>query len=91
MLNFTFLGTSSGVPTCERNVTGLAVQAVPAGGGAGWFLIDAGEGTQQQLQRTKLSLHELAAVCASPMSTATTATACRGCWPASAWPGAPSR
>ena len=63
MLNFTFLGTSSGVPTRERNVTGLAVQAAQAGGGASWFLIDAGEGTQQQLQRTKLSLHELAAVC----------------------------
>lgn len=60
MLNFTFLGTSSGVPTRQRNVTGLAVR--PAGG-RDWFLIDAGEGTQHQLQRTGHSLRSLQAIC----------------------------
>ncbi|MGS5089682.1 ribonuclease Z [Hydrogenophaga sp. A37] len=60
MLNFTFLGTSSGAPTKLRNVTGLAVQ--PAGA-RDWFLIDAGEGTQHQLQRTGHSLRSLQAIC----------------------------
>ncbi|MDM0115735.1 ribonuclease Z [Variovorax sp. J22R133] len=60
MLTLTFLGTSSGVPTRQRNVTGLAVQT---SAGADWFLVDAGEGTQQQLQHTRLSLNDLAAIC----------------------------
>lgn len=60
MLSFTFLGTSSGVPTQQRNVSGLAVQPMP---GSGWFLIDAGEGTQQQLQKAGLSLRSLQAIC----------------------------
>ena len=60
MLKLTFLGTSSGVPTRQRNVSGLAVQTVL---GADWFLVDCGEGTQHRLQRTRLSLHDMAAVC----------------------------
>jgi len=60
MLTLTFLGTSSGVPTRQRNVTSLAVQTVA---GHDWFLVDVGEGTQQQLQRTRLSLHDLAVIC----------------------------
>ncbi|PAT40704.1 MBL fold metallo-hydrolase [Vandammella animalimorsus] len=63
MLDITFLGTSSGVPTRQRNVSALAVRAPLAG--AGWYLLDCGEGTQQQLLRTGLSLHSLAAVCIS--------------------------
>lgn len=66
MLNLTFLGTSSGVPTLTRNVSALAVQAAPALlPGSGWWLIDCGEGTQQQLLRTRLSPHDLAGVCIS--------------------------
>lgn len=60
MLKFTFLGTSSGVPTRQRNVSGLAVQTAL---GAAWYLIDCGEGTQHRLQQTPLSLHDLAAIC----------------------------
>lgn len=60
MLKLTFLGTSSGVPTRQRNVSGLAVQTVL---GADWFLVDCGEGTQHRLQQTPLSLHDMAAVC----------------------------
>lgn len=59
MLKLTFLGTSSGTPTRRRNVSGLAVQTVL---NADWFLFDCGEGTQQRLLRTPLSLHDMAAV-----------------------------
>ncbi|MDR2851900.1 MAG: ribonuclease Z [Burkholderiaceae bacterium] len=60
LFTLVFLGTSAGVPTRERNVTALAVQSVP---GAGWLLVDCGEGTQQQLLRARLPVRELAAVC----------------------------
>ena len=75
MLRLTFLGTSAGVPTKQRNVTALAVECINAyTSGAKqsgsshkksrpWLLIDCGEGTQQQLLHTKLSLHQLTAIC----------------------------
>ncbi|MDO4725493.1 MAG: ribonuclease Z [Comamonadaceae bacterium] len=54
------------MPTRTRNVSALAVQAAPALlPGSGWWLIDCGEGTQQQLLRTRLSPHDLAGVCIS--------------------------
>lgn len=56
-MKFTFLGTSAGVPTKNRNVTGLALSS-----GRDWCLIDCGEGTQQQLLRTPYSLAALKAV-----------------------------
>lgn len=72
MLQLTFLGTSAGVPTKQRNVTALAVECLnPYQSGSKqhskksrpWLLIDCGEGTQQQLLHTKLSLHQLSAIC----------------------------
>ncbi|NYR09427.1 ribonuclease Z [Psychrobacter sp. BI730] len=79
MLKLTFLGTSAGVPTKQRNVTALAIECLnPHSFGVQqrgrqqnnqskksrpWVLIDCGEGTQQQLLHTKLSLHQLAAIC----------------------------
>jgi ribonuclease Z len=60
MLKLTFLGTSSGAPTRQRNVSGLAVQTVLS---PDWFLVDCGEGTQHRLLQTPLSLHDMAAVC----------------------------
>lgn len=51
-----FLGTSSGTPTKQRNVSGLALQESK---GRGWYLIDCGEATQHQLLHTKLSLNTL--------------------------------
>jgi ribonuclease Z len=48
------------MPTRARNVSALAVQSVP---GAGWLLVDCGEGTQQRLLHTRLPLRDLAAVC----------------------------
>jgi len=79
MLKLTFLGTSAGVPTKQRNVTALAIECLnPHTSGVQqgsrqqnnqskksrpWVLIDCGEGTQQQLLHTQLSLHQLAAIC----------------------------
>ena len=80
MLKLTFLGTSAGVPTKQRNVTALAIEClnphfVQAKSNytesnhtqhkksRPWLLIDCGEGTQQQLLHTKLSLQQLVAIC----------------------------
>ena len=80
MLQLTFLGTSAGVPTKQRNVTALAIEClnphfVQAKSNdtelnytqhkksRPWLLIDCGEGTQQQLLHTKLSLQQLVAIC----------------------------
>ncbi|WP_201585336.1 MBL fold metallo-hydrolase [Psychrobacter jeotgali] len=71
MLQLTFLGTSAGVPTKARNVTALAIECLnPYLTGSKqhskknrpWLLIDCGEGTQQQLLHTKLSLNQLTAI-----------------------------
>lgn len=77
MLQLTFLGTSAGVPTKQRNVTALAVECLnpyqqpnqkpnspqQTNKNRPWLLIDCGEGTQQQLLHTKLSLQQLLAIC----------------------------
>ncbi|WP_087022623.1 ribonuclease Z [Thaumasiovibrio subtropicus] len=51
-----FLGTSSGAPTKERNVSAIALCESQ---GKDWYLIDCGEGTQHQLLRTNLSVNAL--------------------------------
>ena len=53
-MQLTFLGTSAGAPTIDRNVTGLALRI-----DGHWDLFDCGEATQQQLKRTPLSLPKL--------------------------------
>ena len=55
-MDLIFLGTSSGVPTRSRNVSGTALIE---SSGKGWYLVDCGEATQHQVMRTSLSLHEL--------------------------------
>lgn len=60
MLHFTFLGTSSGVPTLTRNVSALAIRNSK---NKEWILVDAGEGTQHRIQQAKLSLQNLVAIC----------------------------
>lgn len=60
MLKLIFLGTSSGVPTPRRNVSALAIKSSSS---KKWLLVDVGEGTQQRLQYSGLSLKELMAVC----------------------------
>ena len=58
-MNLKFLGTSAGVPTKNRNVSGVALRESK---GKGWYLIDCGEGTQHQVLHTKLSFHSLKAI-----------------------------
>ncbi|WP_433924652.1 ribonuclease Z [Vreelandella sp. 21] len=58
-MNLFFLGTSAGVPTKTRNVTGIALRESK---GKGWYLVDCGEGTQHQVLHTKLSFHSLKAI-----------------------------
>ena len=58
-MDLLFLGTSSGVPIKQRNVTALAV--IP-NGGKNWYLVDCGEGTQHQLLHTPLSVANLKAI-----------------------------
>lgn len=45
-MRFTFLGTSAGTPTAQRNVTALALAIDD---NREWYLIDCGEGTQHRL------------------------------------------
>src|SRR5690606_40003975 len=49
-LTFTFLGTSSAIPTERRNHTGMLLQYKGE-----HIMIDCGEGTQRQLRIAKLS------------------------------------
>lgn len=51
-----FLGTSSGTPTKDRNVSGMSIKMT---GSKSWHLVDCGEGTQHQILRTNLSLKKL--------------------------------
>ncbi len=45
-MKFTFLGTSAGSPTADRNVTAMALALDES---RDWYLVDCGEGTQQRL------------------------------------------
>lgn len=56
MIDFLFLGTSSGIPTSFRNVSGLAIRLESC---KDWLLVDAGEGTQHTIAKAKLSLLHL--------------------------------
>ncbi|MES2948024.1 MAG: ribonuclease Z [Pseudomonadota bacterium] len=58
-MDLVFLGTSSGTPTKQRNVTGLALVA---DSGKAWYLVDCGEATQHQLLHTPLSVNTLRAI-----------------------------
>jgi ribonuclease Z len=55
-MDILFLGTSSGVPTKERNVTSIALIEEK---GRAWYMVDCGEATQHQLMQTPLSLNDL--------------------------------
>jgi ribonuclease Z len=58
-MRFTFLGTSAGLPTRERNVTGLALAIDQQ---REWYLVDCGEGTQHRLLHTRYSAAKLRAI-----------------------------
>jgi len=58
-MRFTFLGTSAGIPTRDRNVSALAIAMDQQ---REWYLVDCGEGTQHQLQHTRYSPAKLRAI-----------------------------
>lgn len=58
-MQFTFLGTSSGMPSKQRNVTALAISPDTS---KRWYLVDCGEATQHQLLHTPFTLNNLEAV-----------------------------
>ena len=58
-MRLTFLGTSAGSPTVERNVTALALALDES---KNWYLVDCGEGTQHRLLRSRYTLSGLKAV-----------------------------
>lgn len=58
-MRFTFLGTSAGLPTKERNVTALALSLDQQ---REWYLIDCGEATQHRLLQTHYSAAKLRAI-----------------------------
>ncbi|MGA7935784.1 MAG: ribonuclease Z [Kovacikia sp.] len=55
-MQITFLGTSSGVPTRIRNVSGVALRLPQR---AEFWLFDCGEGTQHQILRSDLKVSQL--------------------------------
>lgn len=65
MFNITFLGTSSGAPTKQRNVSAIALECLADKNqvkSPPWFLIDCGEGTQHQLLKSSLSMSALVGI-----------------------------
>jgi ribonuclease Z len=58
-MKLTFLGTSAGKPTKERNVTALALEFDQDNK---WYLFDCGEATQHQILRTSLSIGKLCTI-----------------------------
>ncbi|MGB0906561.1 MAG: ribonuclease Z [Maricaulaceae bacterium] len=60
MFGLYFFGTSSGVPTRDRNVSGAAVKLPNS---KSWILVDCGEGTQHQIHKSPLSVMSLKAIC----------------------------
>jgi len=58
-MKITFLGTSAGKPTKERNVSALALELDQDNK---WFLFDCGEATQHQILKTSLSVGKLSAI-----------------------------
>lgn len=55
-MQLTFLGTSAGKPTRERNVSALALEFEQDNK---WYLFDCGEATQHQIIRSRLSIGKL--------------------------------
>ncbi len=55
-MQITFLGTSSGVPTRKRNVSSIALRLPQR---AEVWLLDCGEGTQQQILRSDVKISQI--------------------------------
>ncbi|WP_241651879.1 MBL fold metallo-hydrolase [Pseudoalteromonas phenolica] len=57
-----FLGTSSGVPSQTRNTSSSAISFDKT---KSWVMVDCGEATQHQLQKSSLSFFHLDVICIS--------------------------
>ncbi len=55
-MQLTFLGTSAGKPTKERNISALALEFEQDNK---WYLFDCGEATQHQILKSRLSIGKL--------------------------------
>lgn len=55
-MQLTFLGTSAGKPTKERNISALALELEQDNK---WYLFDCGEATQHQILKSRLSIGKL--------------------------------
>jgi ribonuclease Z len=55
-VQLTFLGTSAGKPTKERNVSAVGLEFEQE---SRWYLFDCGEATQHQIMRSRLSVGKL--------------------------------
>lgn len=53
-LDLTWLGTSSGAPSINRNVSCCVVRSQHAA-----YLVDVGEGTQRQILKTSIKLNQV--------------------------------
>lgn len=58
-MQLTFLGTSAGKPTKERNVSAIGLEFEQDNK---WYLFDCGEATQHQILRSRLSIGKLDAI-----------------------------
>jgi len=58
-MQITFLGTSSGVPTRKRNVSSIALRLPQR---AEVWLLDCGEGTQQQILRSDIKISQISKI-----------------------------
>jgi ribonuclease Z len=58
-VRLTFLGTSAGKPTRERNVSAVALECAQE---RFWYLFDCGEGTQHQILRSHLNAGKLGTI-----------------------------
>lgn len=58
-MRLTFLGTSAGKPTRERNVSAIALECEQE---RRWYLFDCGEGTQHRLLESRLSPGKLGVI-----------------------------
>ena len=58
-MTLTFLGTSAGKPTRERNVSAIGLEFEQE---SGWYLFDCGEGTQRQIMQSSLSFGRLGTI-----------------------------
>ncbi len=58
-VQLTFLGTSAGKPTTERNVSAIGLEFEQDNK---WYLFDCGEATQHQILRSRLSIGKLDAI-----------------------------